>query len=72
MKYLGITFGRLVDGFCILPSIDLTWATLTVKDKLSGKLLGNYATYYDLRFTWLFWYFTIGQIKNKLKEEGYY
>ena len=68
MKYIGITFGRIIEGFCILPSIDLTWATLNVKDKLSG----NYATYYDMRFVWLFWYFTIGQIKNKLKEQEYH
>ena len=68
MKYMGITFGRIIEGFCILPSISLLWATLNIKDKLPG----NYATYYDLQFSWLFWYFTIGQIKNKLKERGYY
>ena len=68
MKYIGITFGRIIEGFCILPSITLLWATLNVKDKLPG----NYATYYDLQFSWLFWYFTIGQIRNKLKERGYY
>lgn len=66
MKYIGITFGRIIESFCILPSIDLTWATFKVKDKLPG----NYAKYYDLQFTWLFWYFIIGQIKKKLNEQA--
>ena len=26
--------------------------------------------YHDLRFTWFWWYFTIGQIRKKLKEQG--
>lgn len=28
-------------------------------------------TYVDVMFSIFFWYFTIGQIKNKLKEQGY-
>ena len=59
MKYLGISGGWIVEGFSILPSINVNW--MTVRE---GKC-------YDVQFAWLFWYFTIGQIKNKLKEYGY-
>ena len=59
MKYFGIDFGWLIEGFNILPNIGVSWMTL--KD---GR-------FYDVRFSWFFWYFTIGQIKKKLKENGY-
>jgi len=61
MKYLGISGGRIIEGFCILPSINVNWMSLC-KDK---------KTYFDIQFAWFFWYFTIGQIKKKLKEDGY-
>lgn len=60
MKYLGIDYGRFIEGFSVLPNIDISWMTLR-----DGR-------FYDIRFGWLFWYFTIGQIKKKLKENGYY
>ncbi len=60
MRYLGISYGKIIEGFAFIPSISLNWATLRNKK------------YYDIQFAWLFWYFTIGQIKNKLKKEGYY
>lgn len=60
MKYLSVDFGKLIEGFVFLPSFDLTWMTL--KD----------GCFYDLRFTWLLWYVTLGTIKKKLKENGYY
>lgn len=25
MKYLGFSEGHLIDGFCILPSLDVSW-----------------------------------------------
>jgi len=59
MKYLGISGGRLVEEFVPLPSCGVRWMTL--KD----------GTYVDVMFSLFFWYFTIGQIKKKLKEEGY-
>ena len=59
MKYISITSGKIVDGFSFLHSINLIWTTLT-----DGK-------YYDVQFVWLKWYFTIGQIHKKLKENGY-
>ena len=67
MKYWGISYGKINEGFCIFPSICVNWATLQVNDKLPG----NYNRYYDIQFVWLFWYFTIGQISKKLKECGY-
>jgi hypothetical protein len=60
MKYWGISYGKIIEGFCIFPSICVNWARLQVKDKISG----NYNRYYDIQFVWLFWYFTIGQIKK--------
>lgn len=59
MKYIGITFGKFIDGFSIIPNVSLIWMTL-----YEGR-------YYDVQFSWLSWYFTIGQIPKKLKENGY-
>ena len=50
---------KIVEGFSFIPSIDLIWITLTDK------------RYYDFQFSWLKWYFTIGQIHKKLKECNY-
>lgn len=68
MKYWGVDYGRIIEGFSVFPSISVSWATLQVINKLPG----NYKRYYDIQFAWLFWYVTFGQLKNKLKEEGYY
>lgn len=68
MKYWGISCGKIIEGFSVFPSVSVNWARLQVNNKLPG----NYKRYYDIQFAWLFWYFTIGQITNKLKEEGYY
>ena len=69
MKYLGISGGWLIEGFCILPSINISW--MKSLQKKPFIVLDKYETYYDVQFAWLFWYFTIGQIKKKLKENGY-
>lgn len=55
MEYWGIDYGRIGEGFAFIPSISLSWATLENKK------------YYDIQFAWLYWYFTIGQIHNKIK-----
>lgn len=68
MKYWDIDYGRIIEGFCLLHSINLSWAILQVNNKLPG----NYNRYYDIQFAWLWGYFTIGQIKKKLKMNGYY
>lgn len=60
MKYLGFTYGWIVESFCFLPSIDITWMTLT-----EGR-------FWDLRFSWFRWYITFGQIHNALKKNGYF
>lgn len=64
MKYWGINCGKIIEGFSIFPSVSVNWARLQVNDKLPG----NYNRYYDIQFAWLWWYFTIGQIHNKIKE----
>ena len=55
MKYIAITFGKFIDGFCIIPNVSLIWMT-----SYEGR-------YYNVQFSWLRWYFTIGQIHKKLK-----
>lgn len=59
MKYLGITYGKIIEGFSIIPNVNLLWITLK-----EGR-------YYDVQFSWLRWYFTIGQVNKKLKQNGY-
>ena len=56
MKYLGITYGKIIEGFSIIPNVNLLWITLK-----EGR-------YYDVQFSWLRWYFTIGQVNKKLKK----
>lgn len=51
---------RIIEGFCILPSLNINW--LTDKD---GKRI------YDIQFAWLFWFITTNNIGKKLKEYGY-
>ena len=59
MKYFGIDYGWIVEGFTFIPSITLNWATIENKK------------YYDIQFAWLYWYLTIGQIHKKVKEFGF-
>lgn len=59
MKYIGITFGTFIDGFSLIPNISLIWLPLYER------------RYYDVQFSWLRWYFVVGQIHKKLKECGY-
>ena len=71
MKYLGITGGRIIEGFSVLPSIDLTWAIFEDETFLLGtsrlkKANKKYKKYYDVQFAWLFWYFTIGCIHKRI------
>lgn len=61
MKYLGFDSGWLIESFVIIPTLSVDWMTL-FKDK---------KTYLEVRFCWLFWYVTFGQIHKKLKEDGY-
>lgn len=60
MKYLGISGGRIIEGFSIIPSININWMWVNDHTKI-----------YDVQFAWLFWYFTIGQAHKWLKENGY-
>ena len=65
-----ISGGRIVEGFQVLPSISVNWAI--VQDKNKSAAPGKLKRIYDIQFSWLFWYFSIGQIKSWLKECGYY
>lgn len=60
MKYWGISYGRIIEGFTFLPTINLNWGTFENKK------------HYDIQFAWFYWYFTIGQIHKKLKEMGFF
>lgn len=59
MKYFGISCGWLIEEFVLFPYCGIR--RMKIKD----------GTYIDVMFSIFFWYFTIGQIKNKLKEQGY-
>ena len=60
MKYLGFDYGWLTEEFVPWPSCGIRWMRLK-----EGR-------YWDIMISLWFWYFTIGQIKKKLKENGYY
>ncbi len=53
MKYL--RFGKITEGFTIIPSITIYWMTLDRR-------------YYDVKFAWLKWFFTIGTVSAKLNK----
>ena len=61
MKYLGFNYGKIIEGFALLPSISINWMKTSLKEKRC----------YNVQFAWLFWFFTIGTIHKKLKEYGY-
>ena len=58
-RYVGITSGKIIEGFSFIPNVNLNWITL------------DCCRYYDVQFSWLRWYFVVGQIHKKLKECGY-
>ena len=58
-RYVGITSGKIIEGFSFIPNVNLNWMTL------------NGCRYYDVQFSWLRWHFVVGQIHKKLKECGY-
>ena len=48
-------YGHLIESFAILPSISYNWIQTS-----KGKV-------YEINFAWLFWYFTIGNVRKFLK-----
>ena len=51
--------GRLVECFTLLPSITYSWMqTYTSKA-------------WEIQFAWLFWYFSVGNVRIELKKNGY-
>ena len=59
MKYFGISCGWLFEEFVLFPYCGIRW--MKMKEGI----------YIDIMFSIFFWHLTIGQIKNKLKEQGY-
>lgn len=53
--------GWLIESFAILPSISLNWM----------HKVGNTPMSWELNFAWLFWYFSIGNVRINLKKAGY-
>ena len=48
--------GHLVECFAILPSINYSW------------MMTNKGKVWEFQFAWLFWYFTIGNVKVYLDQ----
>lgn len=56
MKYKNkFSFGRIIEGFVILPSFNVNWLTHENKQ------------HYELQFSWLFWYVTYGNITSVIE-----
>ena len=53
--------GWLIECIAILPSISFNWMHHTYATPVS----------WELNFAWLFWYFSIGNVKFNLKKAGY-
>ena len=51
--------GHLVECFTLLPSITYSWM----------QTYANKA--WEIQFAWLFWYFSVGNIRIELKKNGY-
>lgn len=56
---------KLIESFCILPSLSINWMTTRwVKS-------GEYKKIYDIQFSWFKWYISTGNIRKYLKSQGY-
>jgi len=55
------SFCHLIECFCFLPSISLNWMHKTNKTPTS----------WELNFVWLFWQFSIGNVRINLKKLEY-
>ena len=53
-------YGWIVEGFCILPSININW----MHNKDMKRI-------YDIQFAWFFWYISTDNIGKYLKSIGY-
>ena len=52
---------RIIDGFCILPSLNINW----MYDAGTKKNI------YDIQFAWFYWFISTHNVAKKLKEYGY-
>ncbi len=54
--------GRLVEAFAVLPFINLNWTNVYFKNSKNPKLS------WELTFSWLFWYVSVGNVKINLEK----
>ncbi len=59
LKY--VTGGHLIESFAIFPCVSLNWMHKTNSTPLS----------WEFNIAWLFWYISIGNVRNNLKKAGY-
>ena len=59
------TGGWIIEGFCILPSLNINWMTT------NWVRTGEYRKIYDVQFSWFFWYISTTNISRYLKKQGY-
>ena len=57
--------GWIVEGFCILPSININWMTTNCAKT------GQYKRVFDIQLAWFFWYISTDNIGKELKKKGY-
>ena len=53
------TCGKLIETFCILPSININWM------RIIGKNF-KYTNRYDIQLSWLYWYVSTKNVRNYL------
>jgi len=54
--------GRLVESFCFLPTIDLSWMWAYINRNEKPKRV------YYLRFAWFFWYISTDNTGKELEK----
>lgn len=54
--------GRLIEAFVVLPGINYNW--MNVYNRSKGKTELSW----ELVFSWLFWYVSIGNVKINLEK----
>lgn len=54
--------GRLIEAFVVLPGINYNWMNVYNRSKRKTELS------WELVFSWLFWYVSIGNVKINLEK----
>ena len=61
-----MSYGWIVEGFAILPSLNINW--IHVKESRDSKKMKKI---YDIQFAWLWWYISTNIINKYFKKRGY-